>query len=343
MLRFFSLFLLLFAIGDPLGSASATTQGELPILTMTLGDPADSEMGYLGRAFKDYVQTASNSKLEVRLAYSGGLDADETFQFHRVQTGRLAMAFGGVGNLAPMVPPLGVVTLPYIFPNLEAVVAGTTGKAAELLNSYSEKANIKILAWTYHGYRFLSNSRRPVEKLEDIKGLRIRVPQSLVMIKSYRAFGAIPVPLAWPATHAALKNNLVDGQCYNYNGFRVMKFREAGQKYITELHYLYNLQPLVINLKLFNGLPEEYRKILVAAGNYIQKLSLQYQQKMNKIAKSDLVSEGIHITTLADEEKWHKTAVSRVWEEAADSLGGVEAIGSYLKASGLPPWQPAKP
>lgn len=322
-------------------TAKAEQARQKPLtFVMTIGDPEDSEMGLLGIAFKNYVAQASSGRMQVRLSYSGGLDADETFQFHRVQTGKLAMALGGVGNLAPMVRRLGVVTLPYIFPDVETVVRGTTGKAAELLNSYAEKAGIKILAWTYYGYRYLSNSRRPIRTMEDLKGLRIRVPQSLVMIKTYRAFGAIPMPLAWPATRSALKNDLVDGQCYDYNGFRTMKFRDVGQKYITEIHYLYNLQPLVINLKLFDGLPAADRKILTDAGKHIQELSLEYQEEMNNMAKKALVSEGVHISVLENESPWKDVAISRVWSEAADNVGGEEAINDYLEACGLPLWQP---
>lgn len=319
--------------------ARANNAGPL-ILDLTLGDPEDSEMGLLGIAFKNYILQASKGKIDVRLAYSGGLDADETYQFHRVQTGKLEMALGGVGNLAPMVRGLGVVTLPYLFPNVQAVVRGTTGAAAELLNSYAEKANLRILAWTYYGYRYISNSRHPIKTLEDMRGLRMRVPQSLVMIKTYRAFGAIPMPLAWPMTRSALKNDLVDGQCYDYSGFRAMKFQDAGQKYITEVHYLYNLQPLVINENLFSELPLEDQKILLDAGKHIQELSLQYQKEMNIMAKRALQAEGVHVTTLEDETPWRKVALEKVWPDAADSIGGREAVNEYLKACDLPLWEP---
>lgn len=309
-------------------------------LDLSVGDPEDSEMGLLGIAFKNYVLQESKGDINVRLAYSGGLDADETYQFHRVQTGKLEMAIGGVGNLAPMVQGLGIVTLPYIFPDVDAVVRGTTGKAAELLNSYAEKANLRILAWTYYGYRYISNSIHPIKNIEDLRGLRIRVPQSMVMIKNYRALGAIPMPLAWPMTRNALKNNMVDGQCYDYNGFRTMKFHDAGQKYITELHYLYNLQPLVINASLFNSLSKNDQEILINAGRHIQELSLQYQKEMNAMAKNALITEGVHITTVDDESPWRDVAVSKVWPEAAENIGGIDAINEYLKACGLPEWHP---
>lgn len=307
-------------------------------LDLTLGDPEDSEMGLLGIALKNYILQASKGKINIKLAYSGGLDADETFQFHRVQTGKQEMAFGGVGNLVPMVRKLGVVTLPYLFPDVDAVIRGTTGKAAELLNSYAEKAGLRILAWTYYGYRFISNSKHPIKSLEDIKGLRMRVPQSLVMIKTYRAFGAIPMPLAWPMTRNALKNDLVDGQCYDYSGFKAMKFQDAGQKYITELHYIYNLQPLVINLKLFDSLAPADQKVLLDAGKHIQELSLQYQREMNTMARRALQAEGVHITTVDDETPWRVAAITKVWPEVVGNLGGREDVNAYLEACGLPLW-----
>ncbi len=122
------------------------------------------------------------------------------------------MALGGIGNLVPMVKRLGVVTLPYLFPDTEAVVRGTTGKPAELLDSYAQKAGLRILAWTYCGFRYISNSKHPITRPEDMRGLRFRVPQSLVMITTYRAFGGIPSPLAWPMTFNALKRNTLSVQ-----------------------------------------------------------------------------------------------------------------------------------
>lgn len=310
------------------------------VFQLTLGDPEDSEMGVLGIAFKNYVERQTRNKIRINLEYSGGFDIDEGYQFRRVQTGKLAMALGGVGNLVPMVQKLGVVTLPYLFPDVDAVIRGTTGKAAAMLNSYAEEAGLRILAWTYYGFRYISNSRREIKTLDDMRRLKIRVPQNLVMVKTYRAFGAIPTPLAWPVTRNALKNDIVDGQCYDYNGFRTMKFLDVGQKYITELHYLYNLQPLVINNELFESLPAEDRKILADAGEHIQDLSLQYQREMNAMAKKALIAAGARVTVVDDETPWKNVALERVWPEVAEHIGGEKAINDYLAACGLPLWQP---
>ncbi|MDE5832496.1 MAG: TRAP transporter substrate-binding protein [Desulfovibrio sp.] len=330
-----------FCGADRLVAADAGSAKGPKLFELSLGDPEDSEMGILGIAFKNYVDQESKGQMKVDLVYSGGFDIDESYQFRRVQSGKLAMALGGVGNLIPMVQNLGVVTLPYLFPDTEAVVRGTTGNAAALLNSYAEEAGFRILAWTYYGYRFLSNSKHPVKTLEDMRRMKIRVPQNIVMVKTYRAFGAIPTPLAWPVTRNALQNDLVDGQCYDYSGFRAMKFHDVGQKYITELHYLYNLQPLVINDKLFKSLSKEDQRILIRAGENIQNLSLQYQKEMNAMAKKVLMGEGVHISVIEDESPWRDVAFARVWPEAAENIGGEQAINKYLEACGLPLWNPS--
>lgn len=323
----------------PDGAAAPAKPSHI-VLDMILGDPESSEMGVLGNAFKEFVEKATDNAVEVKLAYGGGLGEDEAFQFHRVQTGKLDMALGGIGNLVPMVKPLGVLTLPYLFFTLDDVVRGTTGKPAELLNTYAEKAGLRILAWTYCGFRYISNSKRPITSLEDMRGLRFRVPQSIVMIETYRAFGGLPSTIAWNMTYNALKHDLVDGQCYDYSGFRAMKFKDAGQKYITEIHYLYNLQPLVISERIFRELSPEVQKILVDAGRHAQELSLQYQKECSEEAKQELYRDGIKITTLHDEGPWRKAAREKVWPRVAESMGGRESINAYLKACGLPLWNP---
>jgi len=310
------------------------------VLHLTLGDPIESEMGQLGQAFKAFVEERSHGTVTVEITYGGrGPGEDEAFQFHRVQTGKLDMAFGGVANLEPMVNPLGVLTLPYLFSNLEEVVRGTTGEAARLLNSYAENAGLRILAWTYCGFRNISNSKRSITNLNDLHGLRIRVPQSLVMLETYRALGAIPSPIDWNMTWNALKNNEVDGQCYDYNGFRAMKFHEAGQKYITEMHYLYLLQPLVISQQVFERMHPAMQAILLEAGRHVQELSLHYQEEMSTKVKEELQKEGVQISTLTDEAAWRKLAREKVWPRVARHMGGTEVINAYLKAAGLPLWQ----
>lgn len=308
------------------------------VLKFALGDPKGTEMEVMGETFKKYVEDKTNGELKVQLYFSSSL-GDETETIHNVRSGALDMTCVGIANLVPFAKRLGVLTLPYLFNNVEEVVAGTSGDAHELLNSYAIPAQLRVLSWTYSGFRHLSNSKHPVTKLADIKGMKIRIPQSTVIMSSYKSWGAIPVLVPWAETFIALSEGTVDGQCYGYIGFRGMRFFEAGQKYMTELHYTYLLQPVVISEKIYQQLPPAWQTIVVEAGKVAQQAVLDYQIKEIGAAREQLVKMGLQITELEDEAEWKKAAMSTVWPEMEAFVGGKTAINAYMKSFGKQEWQ----
>ena len=310
--------------------------------TMTLkvaaGDPEDSEMGVVGNAFKKYIEEKTNGAVEVQCFYGGSL-GDESECFRNVQKGTLPLAIGGIANLVPFEKRLGLLTLPYLFANLDEVVTGTNGAPADLLNSYATKAGFRVLTWTYTDFRYISNSKRPITKMADIQGLKFRVPQSAVLIASYKAFGGSPTPISWAETFTALQQGVVDGQCYGYIGFQAMKFNEANQKYLTEVHYTYQLQPLVISERVYRKMTPEMQKPVVDASHSAHGAALKIQKEESDAAKKALIAGGLQVSQLEDEDMWKKAAMEKVWPEMAEFVGGKEAINAYLKACGKPAWQ----
>ena len=244
-----------------------------------------------------------------------------------------------MANLVPLEKKLGLLTLPYLFVNLNDVIAGTNGAPADLLNIYASEAGLRVLTWTYTGFRYISNSQHPIKNLTDMKGLKMRVPQSAVMIATYKAFGAIPSLIPWTSTFQALQSGEVDGQCYGYIGFRAMKFNEANQKYLTEVHYTYQLQPLVISERVFKKMTPEMQKVIVDAGKYAQDAVLKFQLENAEAAKKELIAGGLVVSQLEDEDLWKKAAIEKVWPEMADFVGGKDAINEYLKACGKDAWK----
>jgi len=304
---------------------------------VAVGDPEDSEQGVVAKAFKQYVEEKTNGEVQIVCFYGGSL-GDESEALRNVQKGSLPFAVAGIANLVPFEKRLGLLTLPYLFDNLDEVVAGTTGKPAELLNSYALKAGFRVLTWTYTDFRYISNSKHPIKTMADMKDLKFRVPQSAVLIAAYKAFGGSPTPISWAETFTALQQGVVDGQCYGYIGFKAMKFNEAKQKYLTEVHYTYQLQPLVMSERVFKKMSPELQKIIVDAGMYAQEAVLNYQKENAAAAKKELMEGGLVVDMLEDEPAWKEAALTKVWPEMADFVGGKEAINEYLKAAGKAPW-----
>ena len=306
-------------------------------MKMALGDPEDSEMGVVGNTFKKFVEEKSKGAIQVQTFYAGAL-GDETETIHNVRSGTLDLSCVGIANLTPFEKRLGVLSLPYLFDNLDQVVKATNGPPSDLLNSYAAKAGFRVLTWTYTDFRYYSNSKRPITKMADMQGLKFRVPQSAVLLAACKAFGGSPVPISWAETFTSLQQGVVDGQCYGYIGFKAMKFNEANQKYITECHYTYQLQPLVISERVFAKMSKEEQQLMLDAGKAAQDAVLKYQIAESGKAKQDLIKAGVQISQLTDEDQWKKAAMSKVWPEVAEAMGGKEAINAFLKAAGKQPW-----
>ena len=279
------------------------------------------------------------SKKKVQLFFAGAL-GDETETVHNIRAGTLDLSLVGIANCVPFVKKLGVLTLPYLFSNIQEVVAATNGAPSELLNSYAVKeGGFRILTWTYTDFRYISNAKRPITKMEDMKGLKFRVPQSAVLVAAYKAFGGSPVPISWAETFTALQQGVVDGQCYGYIGFKAMKFNEAKQKYLTEVHYTYQLQPLIMSERVYRKLTPDQQKMMVEAGKVAQDAVLEYQVREAGKAKEELVKMGLQVVQLTDEDAWKKAAMEKVWPEMASFVGGKNAINAFLKACGKPAWK----
>jgi len=321
-----------------LSSAVPTIAEAKLTLNVAVGDPENSEQGFVANAFKAYVEKESKGAIKIQTFFGSAL-GDESESFRNVQKGTLPFAVGGIANLVPFEKRLGLLTLPYLFNTLDEVVAGTNGKPAEILNGYALKAGFRVLSWTYTDFRWISNSKRPITKIEDMKGLKFRVPQSAVLIAAYKAFGGSPTPISWAETFTALQQGVVDGQCYGYIGFQAMKFNEANQKYITEVHYTYQLQPLVMSERVYKKMSKDNQALMLAAGTVAQKAVLEYQIKEAGAAKQALIDGGIVISQLEDEDKWKKAAFDIVWPEMAEFVGGQDAINEYLRACGKPEWK----
>lgn len=299
------------------------------IIKVGLGDPIDSEMGAISTRFKQIVEQRTKGEYEVQIFPSCQL-GDETEMIQNIRRGNLDMAVVGIANTVPFVKKLGIMTLPYLYRDIYDVVRGTTGAAHDMLNEFAIKeGGFRVLGWTYTDYRYLSNSKHPVKKMSDLDDLKFRVPQSAVILETYRSWGGNPVPISWAETFTALQQGVVDGQCYGYITFQAAKFNEV-QKYISEVHYTYQLQPMIVSERIFKKMKPEIQDIIIKAGREAQEYCLAFQLVKGQQVREELIASGIQIDTLDDEDLWKEKAKSIVWPKMLDFVGGKALIDKYL-------------
>ena len=291
------------------------------ILKLGFGDPIDSDQGALAKQFKYLVEGYTNGSTEVQL-FAGAALGTETEMLQNTRTGELDLCLIASPNMTPFSKEFQILTFPYVITDMRDAVTITTGALGAKWNDITiRQAGVRILGWTYSNFRHLTNSKRKITRMADLKGLKIRVPQNAQMIESYKAWGANPTPMAWPETFTALQQKVVDGQDNPYIVDYTMKFHEV-QDYITPLHYQFSLQPLVIGEKHYQKMDPAMKDILIRAGIEAQQYNLLFQVTEASNAKAAMEAAGVQMDNLTDEEEWIRLAKEKVWPEFYDFIGG---------------------
>jgi len=300
-------------------------------LKIGLGDPIDSDQGVLALRFKKIVEDVSGGNYKVDIFPAGQL-GDEQKMVKDSRRGSIDGAVVAVNNITPFAKSVGILTLPYLMKSFDDAVKATTGEIGEKWRTVLiDEAGVRVLGWAYSNFRVLTNSKRPVRDLTDLKGLKIRVPKNAIMIETWKALGAEPIPMAWPETFTALQQKVVDGQDNPHITNYTMKFYEV-QDYTSEVHYLFSLQPLVFGEKFFQSLSPEDQAMFTRAGIEAQQYNLLFSVTKSEEAKQNMIDKGVEYNDVVDEDQWAKIAVDTVWPMFYDSVGGKAEVDKVVNA-----------
>ncbi len=301
---------------------------------MAIGDAQGGTQWELGTKFAELFEKKTGGKHKISLFPNGQLGSEQD-TINDASMGTLDFSLLAVNNITPFSPSVGILTLPYVILGLDDAVKLTRGEIGqELIDNTIRDAGVRIVGWAYSGFRVLTNSKRPVQTLDDLNGLVIRVPKNEIMIACYQAWGVNPTPMAWSETFTALQQKVVDGQDNPFATVSAMKFYEV-QKYITTIRYIFSLEPLVISEAVFQDMKPEMQKIVLEAGKEATLHSEQYLKDTEASIIKDLQAKGMEIAAPADDEKnWIEKATTAVWPKYYKSIGGKEKLDHVLKALG---------
>lgn len=301
---------------------------------IAVGDGAGGSQEALGNAFIAALQEQTGGAHTGKLFLNGQLGSEED-TVTAAALGTLDFSILAINNVTPFSPEVGTLTLPYVILSLEDAETITQGEIGqELIDKTIENAGVRIIGWAYSGFRVLTNSQKPVSTVEDLQGLVIRVPKNEIMIETYKSWGINPTPMAWSETFAALQQGVVDGQDNPYMTVYAMKFDEV-QKYITNLRYIFSIEPLIVSEQLFQSLSGEEQQQLLEAGRMATTASAAFLRAEETKIKEELVARGMEIAEPANgEQEFIDLATSKVWPMMLDSVGGKDELNRVLNALG---------
>ncbi|NOD30444.1 MULTISPECIES: TRAP transporter substrate-binding protein [Ruegeria] len=306
---------------------------------IAVGDSAGSAQEALGLAFVKALEEKSGGEHTATLFLNGQLGSEQD-TVNEAAIGTLDMSLLAINNITPFSPSVGVFTLPYVILSLEDAEKLTQGPIGqELIENTIRDAGVRIIGWTYTGFRRLTNSKKPVKSVADLQDLIIRVPKNEIMIETYKAWGINPTPMAWSETFTGLQTKVVDGQDNPYLTINAMKFYEV-QDHVTNLRYIFSIEPLIISEAVFQDLSEEEQQMILEAGQEATQVSAQFLRDSEAAIKEELTAKGMEIIDPEnDEAEFIQLATEAVWPQFYESIGGVEKLNAVLEAIGREPVQ----
>jgi tripartite ATP-independent transporter DctP family solute receptor len=214
--------------------------------------------------FRDAVAKRSNGEIEIKIFPSDQL-GNQRQLVEGAQLGTVDMVLTSDLQISAFVDSFGVLNLPYLFLDETHVAKAMDGAAGKAFAADAAQKGLVVLGFWENGFRHVSNSKRPINKLEDMKGLKLRTPNSSVSLESFKALGALPTPMGFGEIYSALQLGTVDGQENPIAHILTQKWYEV-QKFFSLTRHQHGVEPLLMSKIIFDGLKPEYQKILIEEG-----------------------------------------------------------------------------
>jgi TRAP-type transport system periplasmic protein len=176
-----------------------------------------------------------------------------------VRAGSLLMTWTGAAYMSRIIPELEAVSLPFLFPNREAAFRVMDGNIGKMIDQKMADKNFTVLGWMELGSRNITNNRKPITSLEDMKGLKIRLQPNETHLATFRALGANAVAMDVKELYSALEQKVLDGQENPFPIIRAARYMEV-QKYLSNSGHFFDFIVIVANKKSFEALKPEYQK-----------------------------------------------------------------------------------
>ena len=250
--------------------------------------------------FAEIVAAKSGGKIKVN-AFPGGVLGGDQANVSALQGGTLEMVTMNSGILASQVKEFAIYDFPFQFANAKEADFVVDGPFGKMMHDKLQEKGLVGLAYWELGFRNLTNSKRPINKVEDMAGLKIRVIPNPINLDWVKALDANPTPMAFPEVYAALESKALDGQENPLNVILANKFSEV-QKHLALTNHVYNPQSVIISKKFWDTLSAAEKKIIGDAAIEAGKVQRQASRDAAGGTLDQLKKAGMQVTELPPAE-----------------------------------------
>ncbi len=279
--------------------------------------------------FKEVLEAETGGAVELQIFPNAQLGSEEEAS-QMVKLGLIAAsASSTAGGLSTSVPEAELFNLPFIFRDLDhcyRVLDGPTGQW--LAGIVEEKLNCVVLGYWFSGIRNVWNSKRPIMTPDDLRGIKIRVMSSPILIESFNTLGAQATPLAFGELYSALQTGVVDGAETDHLDLLYEKFHEV-TKYVSYTNHMFLVIALIFSKKIYDRLPPHIQEAVRKAGEASVATERAAMDTLTESAFLELKGKGL--TFFDVDRDIFREKVEPVYRKNANKVGGMERIEQVIK------------
>ncbi|MEW6264065.1 MAG: DctP family TRAP transporter solute-binding subunit [Thermodesulfobacteriota bacterium] len=271
-------------------------------LNLSTPDPDSSSITVAAKEFAKVIGEKSKGEIEVKVYPNGSLyGADPSAAVKQLSAGTIDMLLLSTSLYANFQPKFTVMSIPYLFADTDQFLKYLNGPQGKELLKGIEKMNIQGLGLWTRSFRQITNSKKPITGPDDLKGLKLRVPNNPLWVEFFKAAGATPTPMAFGEVYNALQLKTIDGQENPVDVPMSAKFYEV-QKYITISNHMADAWVAGMNKDKFEKLPADQQKMLLKATTELQAWKVKYDQNSDNAALETLKAKGMAANQLTPEQ-----------------------------------------
>lgn len=269
--------------------------------------------------FAKSVAAKTNGKVEVQVFPNGQLGTDERQAAESLQLGNIQATVVASGAVASFTPKVDVFNLPFLFRDLQHLYKVSDGEPGQIVAKDLETKGLKVLAYFNGLPRSVFNNKKPINKVEDLKGMKIRVMQSPVQIGTFNNLGALATPMPAGEVYSALQQGVIDGGENHPFSILSYKYYEVS-KYYSLTNHFYEACPLLMDAKFFNAQTPDIQKALLEAAAEGRDAMRKYMEQKNAEALAEISKKGTTVNKIDDIAPFQKV-VEPVYKQFEDKIG----------------------
>lgn len=246
--------------------------------------------------FAEVLKTKSGGRIEVQVAPSAQL-GDDAAMLTALRTGALDMSANSQGAVANAVPEYAAYGMPFLFTTAGQAFKVLDGPLGKELSDKSTEKGLVVLGYWDNGIRHMTNSKHPITKVGDMKGLKMRTPPDTVLVDIMQSLGAEAQQIKFAELYVALQQGVVDGQENPLMNIHASKLYEV-QKHLALTSHQFQMTPFLMSKRSWDKLSEADRKAVTEAAAEATALQRKLSQESDDKLLADLKSKGVQVTTV---------------------------------------------